>query len=101
MVGPFAGGAMHTCQVAIVGAGVHGATAAFHLSTSGVKVALFDERGPAGGPTGRSSGICRAYYTNAFLASVARQSIDMLANFDELVGGPDRKSVVEGQSVDL
>lgn len=79
---------MQTCDVAIVGAGVHGASAAFHLSTRGVKVAIFDERGPAGGPTGRSSGICRAYYTSGFLASMARKSIDMLAHFDELVGGP-------------
>ena len=79
---------MQGFDVAIVGAGVHGASAAFHLSKRGVKVAIFDERGPAGGPTGRSSGICRAYYTNPFLASMARQSIEMFANFDELVGAP-------------
>jgi sarcosine oxidase, subunit beta len=79
---------MPQCEVAIVGAGVHGASAAFHLSTRGVEVAIFDERGPAGGPTGRSSGICRAYYTNEFLAAVARKSIEMFCNFDDVVGGP-------------
>ncbi len=79
---------MHNCEVAIVGAGVHGASVAYHLSSRGVKVAIFDERGPAGGPTGRSSAICRAYYTNEFLAVMARKSIEMLANFEDVVGGP-------------
>jgi sarcosine oxidase, subunit beta len=76
------------CEVAIVGAGVHGASAAFHLSSRGVGVAIFDQRGPAGGPTGRSSAICRAYYTNEYLADMARRSIDMLSNFEAVVGGP-------------
>jgi glycine/D-amino acid oxidase-like deaminating enzyme len=75
------------CEVAIVGAGVHGASAAFHLSSRGVRVAIFDQRGPAGGPTGRSSAICRAYYTNEFLAELAKRSIEMLADFDDVVGG--------------
>ena len=75
-------------EVAIVGAGVHGSSAAFHLASRGVRVAIFDQRGPAGGPTGRSSAICRAYYTNEFLAGIAAKSIEMFANFDEVVGGP-------------
>jgi sarcosine oxidase subunit beta len=79
---------MRTFDVAIIGAGVHGASAAFHLSASGATVAIFDSRGPGGGPTGRSSAICRAYYTNPHLASVARKSIDMFANFEDITGGP-------------
>lgn len=79
---------MKTFDVAIIGAGVHGASAAFHLSASGATVAIFDSRGPAGGPTGRSSAICRAYYTNPYLASVARKSIEMFANFEDITGGP-------------
>ena len=57
-------------DVGVIGAGVHGASAAFHLAARGVGSVVVDPRGPAGGPTGRSSGICRAYYTNAFLAEV-------------------------------
>ena len=79
---------MNRCEVAIVGAGVHGASAAYHLSSRGVKVAIFDQRGPAGGPTGRSSAICRAHYTNDFLARMAQLSIEMFANFEAVVGGP-------------
>src|SRR5690348_16239312 len=79
---------METFDVAIIGAGVHGASVAFHLAASGTRVAIFDSRGPGGGPTGRSSAICRAYYTNAHLASVARRSIEMFTNFEDITGGP-------------
>jgi sarcosine oxidase subunit beta len=77
---------METVDVGVIGAGVHGAAAAFHLSQRGVRVALIDPRGTAGGPTGRSSAICRAYYTNPFLAACARDSIGMLERFEELTG---------------
>ena len=75
-----------TFDVGIVGAGVHGASTAFHLATRGVKPVIFERSVPAGGPTGRSSAVCRAYYTNPFLASVARDSIRMMERFDELTG---------------
>ena len=73
-------------DVAVIGAGVHGASAAFHLASRGIRTVVFDPRGPAGGPTGRSSAICRAYYTNAFLADVARESIAMIRDFPEHTG---------------
>ena len=79
---------MPELEVAIVGAGIHGASAAFHLASRGVRVGIFDRHGPAGGPTGRSSAICRAYYTNDFLAGMAAKSIEMFAHFDDIVGGP-------------
>ena len=44
---------------------------------------------PAGGPTGLSSGVCRAYYTNAFLAEAARDSIRMMASFESVGQGHD------------
>jgi glycine/D-amino acid oxidase-like deaminating enzyme len=75
-----------TYDVVVVGAGVHGASAAFHLASRGVRTLVLDPRGPAGGPTGRSSAICRAYYTNAFLADVARESIAMVRDFPEHTG---------------
>ena len=80
---------METFDVAIVGAGVHGASAGFHLSQEGVRVVIFDQGGPASGPTGRSSAICRAYYTNRVLAEVARDSLAMLRSFAEITGGRD------------
>ena len=70
----------------VIGAGIHGASAAFHLAARGLSVVVVERRAPAGGPTGRSSAICRAYYTNAFLARCARDSIDMFRRFPEITG---------------
>lgn len=77
---------METFDVAIVGAGVHGASAAFHLAGRGLRVVVLERTVPAGGPTGASSAICRAYYTNPFLAGVARDSIAMLLDAHEAIG---------------
>ena len=77
---------VETFDVGIVGAGVHGASAAFHLASRGLNVVIFERWTPAGGPTGRSSAVCRAYYTNTFLAAAARDSIAMMERFKELTG---------------
>ncbi|MGA8923924.1 MAG: FAD-binding oxidoreductase [Candidatus Dormiibacterota bacterium] len=74
-------------EVAVVGAGIHGASVAFHLASRGVKVVVIEQGAAASGPTGRSSAICRAYYTNHYLARVARASLDMFRSFGELTGG--------------
>ncbi|MGZ4150357.1 MAG: FAD-dependent oxidoreductase, partial [Actinomycetota bacterium] len=52
---------MAKTDVVVIGAGVHGAAAAFHLARRGASVVLVERAAPAGGPTGRSSAICRAY----------------------------------------
>jgi glycine/D-amino acid oxidase-like deaminating enzyme len=75
-----------TFEVGIVGGGIHGASAAYHLGSRGVRTVVFERGAPASGPTGLSSGICRAYYTNVFLASVARDGIRMIERFQELTG---------------
>lgn len=77
------------CEVGIVGAGIHGASVAFHLASKGIGVTVFEQGAPAGGPTGRSSAICRAYYTNPYLARVANRSLQMFRTFGELTGGRD------------
>ncbi len=80
---------MESYDVGIVGAGVHGASAAFHLAGRGLRVKVYERGQPAEGPTGYSSAVCRAFYTNTFLAAAARESIDMLANFADLTEGGD------------
>ena len=77
---------MTSFQVGIVGAGVHGAAAAYHLAARGLSTVIVERDAPAAGPTGLSSGICRAYYTNPFLARVARDAIGMFERFVELTG---------------
>lgn len=74
-------------EVAVIGAGAHGASAAFNLASRGVKVTVVERGAAASGPTGRSSAICRAYYTNHYLARIARQSLDMFRSFSELTAG--------------
>jgi sarcosine oxidase, subunit beta len=74
-------------DVGIVGAGVHGASAARHLAERGVRVAVYERDAPASGPTGFSSAICRAYYTNPFLAKVAHESLDLLSDFGAFTDG--------------
>ncbi len=74
-------------DLGIVGGGIHGASLAYHAARRGASTALFERRDPAGGPTGRSSAVCRAYYTNPFLAGVAQEGLDLLAGFEDLTNG--------------
>ncbi|TDD30011.1 FAD-binding oxidoreductase [Kribbella turkmenica] len=74
-------------DVGIVGAGVHGASAAFHMAKAGHRVVVYERAAPAGGPTGLSSAVCRAYYTNSFLAEVARDSLLAFSEFAALTDG--------------
>jgi sarcosine oxidase subunit beta len=83
------GGAKPSTDVAIIGAGIHGASVAFHLASMGAKPEVFERTAPAGGPTGRSSAICRAYYTNPYLARVAHASLEMFRSFAGLTAGRD------------
>ncbi len=80
---------METADVVIIGAGIHGASAAFHLAHRGVRALLIERLAPAQGPTGQSSAVCRAYYGNPFLAKVARDGIDFFEHFGEHTSGRD------------
>jgi len=51
-----------TADAIIIGAGVQGASLAFHLAQRGVKVLVLEKRFVAAGATGRSSGLVRMHY---------------------------------------
>src|ERR1700674_526936 len=74
-------------EVGIIGAGIHGASVAFHLASRGIQSTVFEQTAPAGGRPGRSSAICRAYYTNPYLARIAHASLDIFRTFGELTSG--------------
>ena len=61
-------------DVIVVGAGVVGASIAFHLAEQGVNTLLVDREGPASGPTARSGSLIRAHYPTALEGDLAWES---------------------------
>ena len=76
-----------TADVVIVGAGIHGASTAFHLAARGLKVTVIERRSAAAGATGRSSGVVRMHYDLAAESALAWRSYGYFANWAERVGG--------------
>jgi sarcosine oxidase, subunit beta len=77
-----------TTDVVVVGAGIAGASCAFHLAGLGVKTTLVEKQHPASGPTGRSSAICHAFYLDSALSRLGARGTDILRNLPALTGGP-------------
>jgi sarcosine oxidase subunit beta len=72
----------------VIGAGVVGASTAFHLAERGVDTLVVDREGPAGGSTARSGALIRAHYPTALEADLAWESItDYFEVWGERVGG--------------
>ncbi|MHB8339779.1 MAG: NAD(P)/FAD-dependent oxidoreductase [Mycobacteriales bacterium] len=80
-------------DVAVIGAGVQGASAALHLAERGARLVVFDKGVPASGPTGRSSAVLRGYYVNEFLARATRESLDLFRQFTDWTHGGEARYV--------
>ncbi|HEX2194015.1 MAG TPA: FAD-binding oxidoreductase [Candidatus Limnocylindria bacterium] len=76
-----------TADAVIVGAGVHGASLAFHLAEAGLRPLVVERRTAAGGATGRSSGLVRMHYDVEADARLAWISHGYFAKWAERVGG--------------
>jgi sarcosine oxidase subunit beta len=76
-----------TADVVVIGAGVHGASTAFHLAERGARVVVLDRATAASGATGRSSGLVRMHYDLAAESALAWRSFDYFVNWTERVGG--------------
>ncbi|HEX6129566.1 MAG TPA: FAD-binding oxidoreductase [Candidatus Limnocylindria bacterium] len=76
-----------TADAVIVGAGVHGASLAFHLAEAGLRPLVVERGTAAGGATGRSSGLVRMHYDVEADARLAWISHGYFANWAERVGG--------------
>jgi glycine/D-amino acid oxidase-like deaminating enzyme len=76
-----------TADVVVIGAGVHGASTAFHLAERGARVILLERATAASGATGRSSGLVRMHYDLAAESALAWRSFDYFVNWAERVGG--------------
>lgn len=79
---------MRGADVIVVGAGVVGASIAFHLAERGVDTLVLDRGGPAAGSTARSGALVRAHYPTALETSLAWESLtDYFEPWGERVGG--------------
>ena len=78
-----------TADVVVVGAGVQGASIAFHLAQRGVRVAVVERSGVAAGATGRSSGFVRMHYDLAVESALAWASFPYFTAWGEHVGVGD------------
>ena len=74
-------------DVIIIGAGVQGASLAFHLAQRGVKALVLEKRFIGAGATGRSSGLVRMHYDVRQDAELAWVSFQYFRNWKEMVGG--------------
>ena len=74
-------------DVIIIGAGVHGASLAFHLAQRGVQVVVLEKKFVAAGATGRSSGLVRMHYDVKQDSELAWVSFPYFRNWKEIVGG--------------
>lgn len=74
-------------DVIVIGAGVQGASLAYHLACRGVKVVVVERSTVAAGATGRSSGLVRMHYDLPAEARLAWASFPWFRDWPERVGG--------------
>jgi glycine/D-amino acid oxidase-like deaminating enzyme len=77
-----------TYDAIVIGAGVMGASIAFHLAERGLKVAILERKVTASGATGHSSGLVRMHYDLAAESELTFKSYELyFSNWKERVGG--------------
>lgn len=78
---------VETADVIVIGAGVQGASLAFHLAHRGVRPVVVERTTIAAGATGRSSGLVRMHYDRLADARIAFAALPWFREWDERVGG--------------
>ncbi|HXU90217.1 MAG TPA: FAD-binding oxidoreductase [Methylomirabilota bacterium] len=77
-----------TADIIIIGGGVTGASAAFHLTRRGIRDVIVVDKGPiASGGTGKSSACVRQHYSTAETCRMIRYSLEFFQHFSERVDG--------------
>jgi sarcosine oxidase, subunit beta len=85
-----------TADVIVVGAGVQGASLAFHLAKRGAQVTVLERSAVAAGATGRSSGFVRMHYDLESDARLAWASFPYFEHWEDVVGAGDCSFVRTG-----
>ena len=78
-----------TYDAIVIGAGVMGASIAFHLAERGLKVAILERKVTASGATGHSSGLVRMHYDLAAESARACGQHRVLLETGRAPGGPE------------
>jgi glycine/D-amino acid oxidase-like deaminating enzyme len=76
-----------SADLAVVGAGIAGASTAFYAARAGLRVVVVDRGLPAGGATGRTAGYVRCHYANPPEAHFAVESWRIHRRWGEEIGG--------------
>lgn len=76
-----------TADAIIIGAGVHGASLAFHLAERGMRPLVLERATVAAGATGRSSGLVRMHYDVEAEVRLAWRSHAYFSDWARRVGG--------------
>jgi sarcosine oxidase subunit beta len=80
--------AVERAEVIIVGAGVMGASIAFHLTQRGVRDILILEKSHlAAGASGKTGALLRQHYSNIPELMLVHRSVQMFRDWNEIVGG--------------
>jgi len=75
-------------DIVIIGGGVMGASIAYHLAKQGGgQVVLLERQALCTGTSGRSGAIVRQHYSNDFTIRMAKDSLAVFQQFDDLIGG--------------
>jgi sarcosine oxidase subunit beta len=77
-----------TANAVVIGAGIMGASVAYHLAMSGIaRVVVVEKSFLAAGAMGKSSGLVRMHYDNEPESLLARISFGYFCDWAEVVGG--------------
>jgi sarcosine oxidase subunit beta len=77
-----------TAEAIVIGAGVMGASLAFHLTNTGLKaVTVLDKKGLCAGMTAKSGALVRMHYTNEPEARMAFAALRYFQHWKDMVGG--------------
>jgi sarcosine oxidase subunit beta len=75
-----------SADVVVVGGGVMGASAAFHLAEAGVDVVLVERGELSGGSTSKAAGGVRANFSDELNIMLGKRSLDLFADFPQRPG---------------
>lgn len=72
----------------IIGAGVHGASAAYHLARAGRQVVVVEKGEVGSGSSGKSGGIIRCHYSTESMVRLALRAAQLWPGLAEELGAP-------------